>query len=162
MILARTWPSCLYLLTWFVSVLLKITLKGRLVHWKCLWSMFVIWFLNITRKSRNFHAFTLAYLAHAQTNFPAATEICLLSLKVLHEHKMKLPLDIVSKHVLLSVLRSDYIIKAMIFTCPVISFVSAWNPYTMLYMIIINYSPKTKWLFLNSEKIFKKLFAHFR
>ena len=28
--------------------------------------------LNITRKSRNFHAFTQAYLAHAQTNFPAA------------------------------------------------------------------------------------------
>ena len=26
----------------------------------------------ITRKSRNFHAFTQAYLAHAQTNFPAA------------------------------------------------------------------------------------------
>ena len=24
------------------------------------------------RKSRNFHAFTQAYLAHAQTNFPAA------------------------------------------------------------------------------------------
>ena len=34
--------------------------------------MFVIRFLNITRKSRNFHAFTQAYLAHAQTNFPAA------------------------------------------------------------------------------------------
>ena len=31
--------------------------------------------LNITRKSRNFHAFTQAYLAHAQTNFPAA--ICI-------------------------------------------------------------------------------------
>ena len=29
-------------------------------------------FLNITRKSRNFHAFTQAYLTHAQTNFPAA------------------------------------------------------------------------------------------
>ena len=72
MILAETWPSCLYLITWFVSVLLKITLKGLLVHWKCLWSMFVIWFLDIARKSRNFHAFTQAYLAHAQTNFPAA------------------------------------------------------------------------------------------
>ena len=34
--------------------------------------MFVIRFLNITCKSRNFHAFTQAYLAHAQTNFPAA------------------------------------------------------------------------------------------
>ena len=34
--------------------------------------MFGICFLNITRKSRNFHAFTQAYLAHAQTNFPAA------------------------------------------------------------------------------------------
>ena len=33
--------------------------------------MFVIGFLNITRKSRNFHAFTQAYLAHAQINFPA-------------------------------------------------------------------------------------------
>ena len=44
----------------------------RLADWKSLWSMFGIWFLNITRKSRNFHAFTQAYLAHAQTNFPAA------------------------------------------------------------------------------------------
>ena len=34
--------------------------------------MFVIRFLDITPKSHNFHAFTLAYLAHAQTNFPAA------------------------------------------------------------------------------------------
>ena len=73
MILAETCPSCSYLITWFVGLLLKITLKGLLVDWKCLWSMFVIWFLNITRKSRNFHAFTQAYLAHAQTNFPAAT-----------------------------------------------------------------------------------------
>ena len=72
MILAETCPSCSYLITWFVGLLLKITLKGLLVDWKCLWSMFVIWFLNITRKSRNFHAFTQAYLAHAQTNFPAA------------------------------------------------------------------------------------------
>ena len=72
MILAETWFSCSYLITWFVSLPLKITLKGLLVDWKCLWSMFVIWFLNITRKSRNFHAFTQAYLAHAQTNFPAA------------------------------------------------------------------------------------------
>ena len=73
MILAETWPSCLYLITWFVVLLLKITLKGLLADWKCLWSMFGIWFLNITHKSRNFHAFTQAYLAHAQTNFPAAT-----------------------------------------------------------------------------------------
>ena len=70
--LAETCPSCSYLITWFVGLLLKITLKGLLGDWKCLWSMFVIWFLNITRKSRNFHAFTQAYLAHAQTNFPAA------------------------------------------------------------------------------------------
>ena len=74
MILAETCPSCSYLITWFVGLLLKITLKGLLGDWKCLWSMFVIWFLNITRKSRNFHAFTQAYLAHAQTNFPAATK----------------------------------------------------------------------------------------
>ena len=72
MILAETWPSLSYLITWFVGLFLKITLKGLLVDWKCLWSMFVRWFLNITRKSRNFHAFTQAYLAHAQTNFPAA------------------------------------------------------------------------------------------
>ena len=72
MILAETCPSCLYLIIWFVGLLLKITLKGLLADWKCLWSMFGIWFLNITRKSRNFHAFTQAYLAHAQTNFPAA------------------------------------------------------------------------------------------
>ena len=75
MILAETCPSCSYLITWFVGLLLKITLKGLLVDWKCLWSMFVIWFLNITHKSRNFHAFTQAYLAHAQTNFPAAQYI---------------------------------------------------------------------------------------
>ena len=74
MILAETCPSCSCLITWFVGLLLKITLKGLLVDWKCLWSMFVIWFLNITRKSRNFHAFTQAYLAHAQTNFPAAVQ----------------------------------------------------------------------------------------
>ena len=72
MILAETCPSCSYLITWFVGLLLKITLKGLLVDWKCLWSIFVTWFLNITRKSRNFHVFTQAYLAHAQTNFPAA------------------------------------------------------------------------------------------
>ena len=29
--------------------------------------------LNITRKSRNFHVFTPAYLAHAQANCPAAS-----------------------------------------------------------------------------------------
>ena len=72
MILAETCPSFSYLITWFVGLLLKITLKGLLADWKCLWFMFGIWFLNITRKSRNFHAFTQAYLAHAQTNFPAA------------------------------------------------------------------------------------------
>ena len=75
MILVETCPSCLYLITWFVGLLLKITLKGLLADWKCLWSMFNIWFLNITRKSRNFHAFTQAYLAHAQTNFPAANSV---------------------------------------------------------------------------------------
>ena len=37
--------------------------------------MFVIRFLDITRKSRHFHAFTQAYLAHAQTNFPAAQKL---------------------------------------------------------------------------------------
>ena len=46
MILAETWPSCLYLITWFVGLLLKITLKGLLADWKCLWSMFGKWFLN--------------------------------------------------------------------------------------------------------------------
>ena len=39
--------------------------------------MFVIRFLNITRKSRNFHAFTQAYLAHAQTSFLAAMQYSL-------------------------------------------------------------------------------------
>ena len=37
-------------------------------------------FLHITRKSRNFHAFTQAYRAHAQTNFPAA---------YMHDNRMK-------------------------------------------------------------------------
>ena len=46
MILAETWPSCLYLITWFVGLLLKITLKSLLADWKCLWSMFGIWFLT--------------------------------------------------------------------------------------------------------------------
>ena len=36
--------------------------------------MFGIRFLNIMRKSRNFRAFTQAYLAHAQTNSPAANK----------------------------------------------------------------------------------------
>ena len=46
MILAETWPSCLYLITWFVGLLLKITLKSLLADWKCLWSMFGILFLT--------------------------------------------------------------------------------------------------------------------
>ena len=36
------------------------------------------------------------------------TEIYLLGPKVQSKHKMKLPLDMVSKHVLLSVQRPDY------------------------------------------------------
>ena len=73
MILAENWRLCLYLIIWFVGLLLTITLKGLLAEWKCLWSMFGICdFLNVMRKSRNFHVFTQAYLVHAQTNIPAA------------------------------------------------------------------------------------------
>ena len=82
MISAETCLSCSYLITWFVCLLLKITLKGLfdlkvfLTRLKMLViHVWYIWVLNITRKSHNFHAFTQAYLAHAQTNFPAASRI---------------------------------------------------------------------------------------
>ena len=77
MILAETWPSCLYLITWFVGLLLKIALKYLLADWKCLWSMFGIWFLNTCV---NHAILTQAYLAHAQRNFPAARK-CMIEIE---------------------------------------------------------------------------------
>ena len=58
-----------HLICWLA---LKNYAKRSFSRLKMLVIMFVIRFLDITRKSRNFHAFTYACLAHAQTNFPAA------------------------------------------------------------------------------------------
>ena len=77
LILAETWPWCLNLIIWFVGLLLKITLKSLLADWKCLWSMFGIWFLNTCV---NHAIFTQVYLAHAQTNFPAARK-CMIEIE---------------------------------------------------------------------------------
>ena len=77
LILPETWPSCLYLIIWFVGLLLKITLKSLLADWKCLWSMFGIWFLNTCV---NHAILTQAYLAHAETNFPAARK-CMIEIE---------------------------------------------------------------------------------
>ena len=38
------------------------------------------------RKSRNFYAFTQAYLAHAQTNFPAARK-CMIEIETRSEEQ---------------------------------------------------------------------------
>ena len=46
--------------------------------------------------------------AHKKSECVQHTEIYLLGLKVQYKHKTKLPLDMVSKHVLLSVQRPDY------------------------------------------------------
>ena len=45
--------------------------------------------------------------AHKKSERVQHTEIYLLGLKVQHKHKTKLPLDMVSKHVVLSVQRHD-------------------------------------------------------
>ena len=46
--------------------------------------------------------------SHKRSERVQHTEIHLLGLKVQYKHKTKLPLDMVSKHVLLSVQRPDY------------------------------------------------------
>ena len=54
--------------------------------------------------------------AHKKSERVQHTEIYLLGLKVQYKHKTKLPLDMVSKHVLLSVQRPDYLTLAISFT----------------------------------------------